>query len=74
LRNLVGSLALELEPKGIRIATVTIFGFVKPGTPFSPERIAEEFFALSQEAPGSRTSDSSAADARLGIANSRIRA
>lgn len=53
LRNLVGSLALELEPQGVRVGTVTVCGYIKAGTPFSPERIAEEFFTMSQEKPGS---------------------
>jgi short-subunit dehydrogenase len=53
LRNLVGSLALELEPQGVRVGTVTVCGYIKPGTPFGPERIAEEFFTMSQEQPGS---------------------
>lgn len=53
LRNLAGSLALELEPQGIRVGTVTVCGFIKAGTPFSPERIAEEFFIMSQQKPGS---------------------
>src|SRR5262245_50861509 len=53
LRNLVGSLALELEPQGVRVGTVTVCGFIKAGTPFSPERIAEEFFTMSRQKPGS---------------------
>jgi hypothetical protein len=44
--------SLELEPKGIRVGTVTIFGFVRAGTAFSPDHIAEEFLAMSREAPG----------------------
>jgi short-subunit dehydrogenase len=53
LRNLVMSLALELEPKGVRVGTVTVCGQIRPDTAFSSERIAEEFFAMSQEKPGS---------------------
>lgn len=53
LRNFVTSLALELEPHGVRVGTVTVCGFIKRGTPFSPERIAEEFFVMSKERPGS---------------------
>jgi short-subunit dehydrogenase len=52
LRNLVASLALELEPQGVRVGTVTVFGEIKPNTAFSPDRIAEEFFAIANEPPG----------------------
>lgn len=46
LRNLAVSLAKELEPDGIHVATVTITGFVKPGTRFDPDHIAEEYWTL----------------------------
>jgi NAD(P)-dependent dehydrogenase (short-subunit alcohol dehydrogenase family) len=46
IRNLTFSLAKELEPDGIHVATVTIGGLVKPGTPFDPANIAEEFWNL----------------------------
>ena len=52
LRNLVTSLALELEPQGVRAGLVSC-GCIEPGTPFSPERIAEEFFVISKDKPGS---------------------
>jgi short-subunit dehydrogenase len=52
LRSLVMSLAQELEPKGVRVGTVTVFGQIKPNTPFSPEQIAEQFFAIAHEPPG----------------------
>jgi short-subunit dehydrogenase len=52
LRNLAMCLALELEPQGVRVGTVTIFGQIKPNTVFSPEQIAEEFFAIAHEPPG----------------------
>jgi short-subunit dehydrogenase len=52
LRNLATSLAQELEPQGVRVGTVTICGLIKPNTAFSPEQIAEEFFAIAHEAPG----------------------
>lgn len=51
LRNWVFSLAQEIKPRGIHAATVTITGFVKPNTPFDPDRIAEAFWELHQEAP-----------------------
>jgi len=46
IRNLALSLARELEPDGIHVATVTIAGLVKAGTPFNPAAIAEEFWNL----------------------------
>lgn len=46
IRNLAFSLAAELEPAGIHVATVTIAGIVKPGTPFDPDRIADEYWRL----------------------------
>jgi NAD(P)-dependent dehydrogenase (short-subunit alcohol dehydrogenase family) len=46
LRSLALSLAGELAPEGIHAATVTICGFVQPGTPFSPERVAQAFWEL----------------------------
>jgi hypothetical protein len=30
-----------------------VCGFIKAGTPFSPDCVAEEFFAMSQQKPGS---------------------
>ena len=52
LRNLVYSLAAELEPAGIHVATVTIAGMVQPGTEFDPERIAEVYWQLHAEPRG----------------------
>ncbi len=46
LRSLAFSLAQELEPVGIVVGTVTVAGFVKPGTYFDPERIADSFWQL----------------------------
>ncbi len=45
-RNLAFSLAAELEPVGIHVATVTVCGFVQPGTHFAAEKIAEEYWRL----------------------------
>lgn len=53
VRNLAFSLHAELAPSGIHAATVTICGMVKPGTVFDPDRIAESFWALHEQAPGS---------------------
>lgn len=52
LRNLAYSLADELTLAGIHVATVTICGFVQPGTHFSPEQIADVFWSLHQQSPG----------------------
>lgn len=52
LRNLVYSLAAEMEPLGIHAATVTIVGMVQPGTEFDPERIADVFWQLHAEPRG----------------------
>ncbi len=49
LRNLVQALAAELAPEGIHVATVTVHGNLKEGTPFAPTRIAEQFFALVEQ-------------------------
>ncbi len=46
LRNLCFSLYKELKPKNIHVATVTICGFVKPDTKFSPDIVAEAFWKL----------------------------
>ena len=45
LRNLVTSLALELEPQGVRVGTVTVCGFIEPGTPSARSASPKEFFA-----------------------------
>ena len=52
LRNLCFSLYQELKSKGIHAATVTIKGFVKPGTKWDPDAIAEEFWKLYLQKPG----------------------
>jgi NAD(P)-dependent dehydrogenase (short-subunit alcohol dehydrogenase family) len=46
LRSLALSLAAELAPEGIHAATVTVCGFVQPGTPLSPDLVAETFWEL----------------------------
>ncbi len=46
IRSLAFSLAKELEPAGIHVATVTICGFVQEGTRFAPGLIAEEYWRL----------------------------
>ena len=46
LRNLTFTMADELSPYGIHVATVTIGGVVKPGTFFDPDLIAESYWEL----------------------------
>lgn len=46
LRNLVFTLADELEGTGVRVGTVTIGGVVKAGTFFDPDAIAGSFWDL----------------------------
>jgi NAD(P)-dependent dehydrogenase (short-subunit alcohol dehydrogenase family) len=52
LRSLAFSLAKELEPDGIHVATVTITGIVTAGTHFDPDLIAETYWALHTEDRG----------------------
>jgi short-subunit dehydrogenase len=52
LRNLTSSLAEEVEASGIHVATVTIAGFVKPGTHFDPALIAKKYWELHSQEPG----------------------
>jgi len=52
IRSLAYSLAQELEPAGIHVASVTICGYVKEDTPFAPELIADEFWRLHMQKPG----------------------
>ncbi len=51
-RSLAFSLAGELEPAGIHVATVTVCGFVQPGTHFAANKIADEYWRLHVQAPG----------------------
>lgn len=46
IRNLAVSLADAFGPNGIRVATLTILGMVKPGTAFDPDKIAEAFWRI----------------------------
>jgi hypothetical protein len=52
LRNLCFSLAAELEPAGIHVATVTVAGFVEPGTYFDPDLIVEKYWELHSQPVG----------------------
>ena len=39
-------LGADLEPDGIRVATLTIAGKIVAGTSFDPERIAERYWEV----------------------------
>lgn len=47
-RNFVMNAGAELAPDGIHAAVVTIDGVIKDGTEFSPAKIAERFFTVSE--------------------------
>ena len=53
LRSLALSFAEELAPDGIHAATVTVRGFVQPGSILPPERIAQCFLDLHRQPRGS---------------------
>jgi short-subunit dehydrogenase len=46
LRSAATMLGADLEPDGIRVATVTILGQIVAGTAFDPERIAEHYWGV----------------------------
>ena len=46
LRSLALSLGAELAPAGIHAATLTIRGFVQPGTDLAPDTVAEALWSL----------------------------
>ena len=52
LRNLTHTLAQELGVHGIHVATVTVHGFVQPGTHFDPHLIAQSFIKLHRQPRG----------------------
>ena len=46
LRSAATMLGADLEPDGIRVATLTILGQIVAGTAFDPERIAERYWEV----------------------------
>lgn len=52
LRNLTQTLAQDLGVSGIHVATVTVHGFVQPGTHFDPHLIAQSFIKLHRQPRG----------------------
>jgi NAD(P)-dependent dehydrogenase (short-subunit alcohol dehydrogenase family) len=53
VRALTALLAAEYGPSGIHVATVTIGGTVSRGSRFDPDRIAEQYWRLHTQPPGS---------------------
>jgi hypothetical protein len=41
-------LGVDLAGDGIRVASITIAGQIRPGTPFSPDQIAEKYWSVVQ--------------------------
>lgn len=52
IRNLAFSLFADLKDSGVHAATVTICGQVEAGTGFDPDRIADAYWALHAQPPG----------------------
>ncbi|HEY0783693.1 MAG TPA: SDR family NAD(P)-dependent oxidoreductase [Thermoanaerobaculia bacterium] len=52
IRSLALSLAKELEPVGLHVATVTICGIIQPGTRFDPDRLADDYWQLHRQPRG----------------------
>jgi short-subunit dehydrogenase len=48
LRSAATMLGMDLEPDGIRVATLTIMGQIVAGTAFDPENIAERYWDVVQ--------------------------
>lgn len=54
-RSLALSLAEELAPMGIHVATLAVCGFVQSDAPLNPEAVAQALWDLHAEAPGAWT-------------------
>jgi NAD(P)-dependent dehydrogenase (short-subunit alcohol dehydrogenase family) len=52
LRARVTMLADYYGPSGVHVAAVTVTGEIRPGTPFDPALIAEEYWRLHRQPPG----------------------
>jgi len=53
VRALTELLARAYEPSGVHVATVTVHGAVAPGSAFDPDEIAEQYWRLHTQPPGS---------------------
>ncbi|MEZ4380733.1 MAG: SDR family NAD(P)-dependent oxidoreductase [Nannocystaceae bacterium] len=49
IRSLAFSLAQEVADDGVHVATVTICGFIRPGSDFDPDAIADAYWELHTE-------------------------
>jgi short-subunit dehydrogenase len=52
LRNLFLSLAKEVESDAVHVCSVTIRGFIRPGTPFDPDAIAARYLEIAARPRG----------------------
>jgi short-subunit dehydrogenase len=57
LRSAATMLSSDLADSGVRLASITVAGQVAPGTPFSPDRIAEKFWTVAQSGDGTWQSE-----------------
>jgi NAD(P)-dependent dehydrogenase (short-subunit alcohol dehydrogenase family) len=57
VRSLALSMAQELEPAGVHVATVTVNGLIQPGGYYDPDRIAEVYWELHIEPRGAWRSE-----------------
>ena len=48
LRSAATMLGADLAGDGVRVASITIAGQIRPGTPFSPDQIAEKYWSVVQ--------------------------
>ena len=48
LRSAATMLGADLASDGIRVASITIAGQIRPGTPFSPDQIAKKYWSVVQ--------------------------
>ena len=53
VRSLALSMAKELQPAGIHVATVTVLGVLQPGGYYDPDRVAEVYWEVHNEPPDS---------------------
>lgn len=54
VRALLLGMAADLADEGVHAATLTVRGFLAPGTPFDPDLVAARLLAMSRERQGPR--------------------
>jgi short-subunit dehydrogenase len=52
LRSAATMLSVDLAGQSVRLASITIAGQVKPGTPFDPDRIADTYWDITKGSTG----------------------